>query len=100
MHKISTKTLKKILLDNPNIHLIDVRTPIEFAFGHVPESINFPVEEINQFNFPKDDKYYFICHAGSRAKHACHQLQKRGYTNITHVTDGFSSWNGEVESGF
>lgn len=100
MHKISTQKLKKILLDNPNIHLIDVRTPIEFAFGHIPESINFPVEEIHQFNFPKDDKYFFICRSGSRAKHACKTLTKKGYKNITHITDGFINWNGTVETGF
>ena len=87
MHKISTQKLKELLRDNPNIHLIDVRTPVEFAFGHVPESINFPVEEIHQFNFPKDDQYYFICHTGIRSKHACMLLLNKCYKKITNIKD-------------
>lgn len=100
MHKISSTKLREIISQNPSIHLIDVRTPIEFAFGHVPESINFPYEELHQFNFPKADEYYFICHSGSRAQQACEELSKLGYKHLIHVKDGFENWNGEVESGF
>ena len=30
--------------DNPNIIIVDVRTPEEYQKGHFPGAINFPVE--------------------------------------------------------
>tara|TARA_B100000902_G_scaffold399608_1_gene471320 strand:- start:17580 stop:17900 length:321 start_codon:yes stop_codon:yes gene_type:complete len=34
------------LIKNPEINIIDVRTPGEFVTGNVPESINIPLDEI------------------------------------------------------
>lgn len=100
MNKISTKVLQKIINEDSKIHLIDVRTPIEFSIGHVPESINFPLEEIHKFNFPKHDKYYFICRSGARAQKACEHLIDQGYQNITHITDGILNWHGQLETDY
>lgn len=100
MQKISTQKLNQIINSGKNIHLIDVRTPIEFAAGHLPESINFPVEEIKHFNFPKNDHYFFICHSGQRAKHACQHLAERGYQKLTHISGGIIDWNGAIEQDY
>lgn len=100
MNEISTKQLQEILTQNPNIKLFDVREPMEYAAGHVPESKNFPLEKVSEFNFPKDEKYYFICRSGNRSGQFCEYLTELGYQDVTNVLGGMLEWHGEVDSDF
>ena len=66
---------KTLIDDRPaNIHIVDVRTPEEFAEGHVKGAINIPVDDfyrkgcdyiINKL--PKDGYIIFMCASGGRA---------------------------------
>ena len=46
MINITTNQLAEILAQDSNINLYDLRTPIEFASGHIPNSHNLPFEEL------------------------------------------------------
>lgn len=100
MNEISTKQLQEILSQNPNIKLFDAREPIEYAAGHISESKNFPLEKVSKFNFPKDEKYYFICRSGNRSKQFCEYLTEFGYQDVTNILGGMLEWHGEVDSDF
>lgn len=100
MNEISTKQLQEILTQNSKIKLFDVREPIEYASGHIPESINFPLAKVSEFNFPKDKKYYFICRSGNRSGQFCEYLTAHGYQDVTNVQGGMLDWDGEVDSDF
>lgn len=100
MNKITTKQLQEILTQNPKIMLFDVRDPLEYAAGHVPESKNFSLEKISEFNFPKDKKYYFICRSGNRSRQFCEYLIKQGYQDVTNVLGGMLDWEGKIDSNF
>ncbi|GAB6060615.1 hypothetical protein JCM31598_37320 [Desulfonatronum parangueonense] len=41
---ITTPALKRILDENPNVLLVDVRFAYEFAAGHMPEAVSLPVD--------------------------------------------------------
>ena len=100
MSTISIHKLEKFLQNSSRTYLIDVRSPIEFATGHIPNSINFPVDEFSQFSFSKHHSYIFICNTGSRAKQAYNYLIEKGYQNIFHITGNLLDWAGKLEYDF
>lgn len=62
---------------------VDVRTPEEFAEGHIKGAINIPVENIATqiANFPiaKDDTILLYCRSGRRSGIAQQVLLEAGY---------------------
>ena len=55
--------------------LIDVRTPEEYAEGHVFYKSYIP--------YKNDASIYLYCKMGSRAEFAAGVLKERGYTKVT-----------------
>lgn len=70
--------------------IVDVRTPEEFAQGHVPGAVNWPVEAIATWadGVPKDKPVYLYCRSGNRSRQAAEYLKKRGHTNLYNVEGG------------
>ncbi|WP_428775462.1 rhodanese-like domain-containing protein [Vibrio sp.] len=64
--------------------IVDVRTPGEFASGHLDNAINFPLSEIEQ-HFADIDKTQSIvvyCRSGNRSGKAYDYLVSQGFTNV------------------
>ena len=65
--------------------IVDVRTPAEFAQGHLPGAINIPlpqvVEEFAARNIGKDTDVVLYCRSGNRSGQAQRALIQEGYTN-------------------
>ena len=63
------------------VTLVDVRHEDEFREGHVPGSINIPVddleEELDSLN--RDDEIILYCNSGARAEMAYNLLKNEGY---------------------
>lgn len=99
VNSISTDELKNKLEDKKSNHiLLDVRESFEYADGHIPGAINFPLGSIQQFDGSKEADIYVICHSGMRSQKAYKILQKQGY-NVTNVSGGMMAWNGSVKGG-
>ena len=65
--------------------LVDVRTPSEFASGHLPDAINFPLDEI-EVKLPrrvkdKNQAVLLHCQSGMRSGIAVKKLKSLGYAN-------------------
>ncbi len=75
--------------------IIDVRTPKEFSDGHIPKSLNIPLDDIKNTvmskNINKHTKIIIYCNTGSRARKASTLLDSLGFTNI-YVLGGLNSW--------
>ena len=80
--------------------ILDVRTPEEFASGHIPGAINVPNESIGSGEIdqlPDKQQLIFVyCRSGNRSKQASEKLVKLGYTDIVEF-GGINSWTGETE---
>ena len=69
--------------------VIDVRTPAEFAEGHLEGAVNSDVSaptfasEISQL--PVDGEYVIYCRSGNRSAQAVSQMTELGFTNLTDV---------------
>ncbi len=70
--------------------IVDVRTPMEFAQGHVPGAVNLPVEEVARWakDLPKDRPVYLYCRSGNRSRQAAEYLARQGYANLYNLEGG------------
>ena len=75
--------------------LADVRTPEEYAAGHIPGSVNWPLERLTVVDVPKGGPILTYCHSGSRSARAAAWLAGHGYEaeNIGGILD----WTGPLE---
>jgi len=64
--------------------LIDVRTPEEFASGHIAGAINIPVEEIGARldEIPRDVPVVLYCRSGNRSAQAARILDGGGFEQV------------------
>lgn len=92
---ISAQDLQKEL--TKPIELIDVRSPMEFAQGHIPKAKNVPLDEIKTYK-PKGKKIYVVCQSGPRSKQATQFLVSKGL-DAYNVQGGMMSWPGQVKVG-
>ena len=75
--------------------ILDVRTPEEYAEGHIPRSKNIPHEEVvNHIEELKNFKAIYIhCRSGKRAQFAAGELQKAGLNNLVCISSsGMMDW--------
>lgn len=73
---------------------LDVRTPEEFAAGHIPGAVNIPVQELatRMSEVPANKRVYVYCRSGKRAAKASAMLARAGYHNIENVPDSMDGW--------
>jgi rhodanese-related sulfurtransferase len=98
--EISTAAFDKKYKANPNIQILDVRTPGEYGNFHIHGGVLLPVQEImaegeaiqSKIPFAKDSEIYVICRSGSRSFTATRILRSMGYTKVYSVNGGHSAW--------
>jgi glyoxylase-like metal-dependent hydrolase (beta-lactamase superfamily II)/rhodanese-related sulfurtransferase len=90
---IPVEELEKILKDNPDIHIVDVRKESEYLSEHVPNASNFPLANINSHlaELKTDEKNFIHCAGGYRSMIASSILKARGYHNILDIKGGFDA---------
>ena len=97
--QVSTADAIAIMESEEGYLILDVRTPEEFAAGHIPGAVNIPNESIGTDEIPqlpvKDQLILVYCRSGNRSKQASSKLVKLGYTNIVEF-GGINSWTGET----
>lgn len=76
--------------------LLDVRTPAEYAEGHLPgaKRIDYMGDnfksEISKLN--RDTTYLVYCRSGRRSQLAGEEMRKMGF-NVINLNGGIISWN-------
>jgi rhodanese-related sulfurtransferase len=73
--------------------LVDVRTPQEFAAGHLPGAVNVPVDEVGQRIgelAPPGRELVVYCRSGGRSARAARTLEGAGYS--VYDLGAMSSW--------
>ena len=79
--------------------LLDVRTPEEYAEGHIPGSVNVPLQQIDGITSAladKDKTVFVYCRSGARSSQAVAFMKQMGYTEV-HNIGGILDYNGKVE---
>ncbi|MDT8430149.1 MAG: thioredoxin domain-containing protein [Bacteroidales bacterium] len=84
------------ILENERVTLIDVRTPTEFANGHIEDAgqLNYYALDFKKklLLLPKDKPVYLYCNTGYRSQRAAEILVKNGYENVYNLERGIMEW--------
>jgi rhodanese-related sulfurtransferase len=84
----------KAKLDAGEIVLIDVRTPAEFAFEHIPGAMLFPMSSFDPDALPgqSEKRIVFHCGSGMRSRRIAERCQAAGIEILAHMEGGFGAW--------
>ncbi len=76
----------------PGTVVIDVRTPPEYAAGHVDGAVNIDVQGPDFADsvsaLPKDTTYAVYCRSGNRSTAATGQMADLGFTSLVNLDGG------------
>jgi rhodanese-related sulfurtransferase len=100
-NQVPIADLKRVIDEDEDVIIIDVRTPDEFEVAHVPDAYNIP-RGLLEFSIwsvapDLDETIYVYCRSGARAALAAKQMQELGYTNVYSVSTGSVDW---AQSGY
>lgn len=73
---------------------LDVRTPGEYANGHIPGARLIPMQELaNRIGeVPRNKQVYVYCESGGRSTRAAKMLAEAGLTNIENIPASMAGW--------
>ena len=79
--------------------LVDVRTNDEYNLGHIPGSINVPIDnpkDIKGILNDREKNIYLYCQNGERGNEAELKLRSLGYKHIENI-GGICNYHGKLE---
>lgn len=83
-------------LQHDNILLVDVRTPQEFAQGHLRGAVNIDIYNDNFLSrmqsLDTTQTLLLYCHSGNRSKQALQMLEKSGFKAVYDLDGGILEW--------
>lgn len=90
------QAVQSMMASHPEVAMIDVRTPEEFAAGHIAGAVNIDYKADDFADqvarLPKDKDYVLYCRTGHRSGLAQEKMQGMGFTNISHIDGGITAW--------
>ncbi|HZI44683.1 MAG TPA: rhodanese-like domain-containing protein [Ilumatobacter sp.] len=88
--------LEHLRREHPELRMIDVRTPGEFASGHIAGSYNVPLPDLaehrTELTTTEAGPVVLICRSGRRADTASEQLHAAGLDDVHVLAGGVVAW--------
>lgn len=86
----------RLAADTGSLVVLDVRTPEEYAAGHVPGAINVPYDQIAsrlaELEASRERPIVVYCRTGRRAGIALQTLHDAGFIHLMHLTGDLPGW--------
>jgi hydroxyacylglutathione hydrolase len=78
----------------PDMLLLDVREPAEFATLHADGAINLPQAEVAMrlHEIPQDQHVVVVCQVGGRSLRVAQFLKQMGYERVSSLDGGMAAW--------
>jgi phage shock protein E len=83
-------------INEPDVIILDVRTPEEFASGHIEGALNINfnsgdfANEITRLN--PSETYAIYCRSGNRSGQAASIMHKAGFHDVSNLDGGVIDW--------
>ena len=91
--------LARLERKDPDLVVLDVRTPAEFAAGHVPGARNIShdllASRLAELAPLRDKQVVLYCRSGRRTLLAADVLHAAGFTRLAHLEGDYLAWEAE-----
>lgn len=81
------------------LFVLDVRTPEEYAAGHLPGAVNIPHDQLagrlGELSEARDRDIVVYCRTGRRSAEALGVLDDAGFKRLFHLKGDYVRWTGE-----
>jgi rhodanese-related sulfurtransferase len=87
--------LTRLRAEHPDIRILDVRTPGEFAVRHIPGSYNVPLHDLAEHRdelASATGPVVVVCESGRRAEQAEGRLAGAGLPSVHVLDGGVAAW--------
>ena len=95
--QLNTQEFSEKLSSTPDAVILDVRTPVEFAQGHIANATNIswndPTFDGKINTIPKTTPIFIYCLSGARSMSAANFMRNNGYTNVYELMGGIMKWS-------
>lgn len=96
MSSLNILELKKLINDDPDLVIIDIRTEHEISDGKIPKAIWMDLSNKDFIQkvtaLPKDKTYCFYCASGGRTSMVVPFMEQSGFTKVFDLKGGIVSW--------
>jgi rhodanese-related sulfurtransferase len=98
MKTITPSEMNKLLIAEPDLFMVDVRTPLEFSEVHATKAHNEPLDSLHpkalfdSGKLGKEEPIYLICRTGGRATKAAAKFAAQGFDQGVVVEGGTEAW--------
>ncbi|WP_424533577.1 rhodanese-like domain-containing protein [Sphaerisporangium viridialbum] len=93
---VDVPSARALISANPDVLVVDVRTPGEFASAHIPGAINLPLDQVDRHlrRIVSDagGTMLLICQSGGRATQAHTALTREGLADVVVLDGGMNAW--------
>lgn len=93
---VNAEEARGLLIENPNIIILDVRTKGEYKRGHIEGAVRnnyFSTKFKRRLRELDRTKPYLVhCKSGHRSGRVVKIMVKEGFTDITHLDGGYDAW--------
>lgn len=101
---VDVATLRAELGAAPAPRLVDVRSPEEYALGHLPGAVSMPLDRLadGAGSLAQAESVVVYCSGGVRAMQAARRLGDLGFRRVRRLADGIEGWTeagGPLDSG-
>ncbi|MBT4485153.1 MAG: rhodanese-like domain-containing protein [Candidatus Latescibacteria bacterium] len=82
--------------ENKNFVILDVRTPEEYASGHLENAVNInfnsPSFQESLSTLDKNNSYLIYCRTGMRSSNAFEMMKSLGFNMVSNMSGGIIEW--------
>jgi phage shock protein E len=91
---IAPAALQTLMKSGVRLYILDVRTPAEFAEGHIEGAVLMPLDNLSSTytQIPKTVKLVVYCRSGHRSAQAVTFLLAHGYDRAISLAGGYMAW--------
>ncbi|MEL7489452.1 MAG: rhodanese-like domain-containing protein [Pseudomonadota bacterium] len=93
---VAPEAAAALLAADAGVKVLDIRTPEEFAVGHIAGALNINFYDADFEEqlaaLDKNAAYVLHCRSGGRSGRSLKSFKKLGFTNVSHLTAGFNGW--------
>jgi glyoxylase-like metal-dependent hydrolase (beta-lactamase superfamily II)/rhodanese-related sulfurtransferase len=92
--EISAIDLHRMLAEEPDVVVLDVRSAGEFQDGHIDRAINIEVAQLRtrHVELDKDEKTVLVCRGGNRAMLGASLLKQHGFHHLVNLAGGMTGY--------